>query len=70
MVRDKNYTYHREHLVMHSIVQSLYCTPETYMILSVSYTSIKKIMLRAPLSPFGCGCTAYQLKCTCPSLMS
>lgn len=29
MVTDDNYAYHSEHLVMHMIVKSLYCTPET-----------------------------------------
>ena len=35
-------TYHSDHFVMHTNIESLCCMPETYIILYVNYTSIKK----------------------------
>lgn len=43
MVTGDNDTYPPEHLVMYIIVKSICCTPETNIILHVSYTVIKKV---------------------------
>ena len=39
---DGDYTYCGEHGVMYRIVESLYCTPETNIMLFVKYTSTFK----------------------------
>ena len=43
----KYYTCHDEHWVMHRIIESLYCTPETNITLYANYPEIlKKLFLK------------------------
>ena len=37
----KEYAYYDEHWIMYTIVESLYCTPETNIALYVNYAGIK-----------------------------
>ena len=42
MVANGNWTYCGDHFAMYTNIESLYCTPETNIMLYVNYTSTKK----------------------------